>query len=58
MRNKSKYMLKGGTCMKAWEKLIDAFYLMISGEEKLVYQPIINMLIDLGYTPMKKHTMG
>ncbi len=44
--------------MKAWEKLIDAFYLMISGEEKLVYQPIINMLIDLGYTPMKKHTMG
>lgn len=44
--------------MKAAEKLIDAFYGMISGEEKLVYQPIINRLLELGYTPMKKQTKG
>jgi hypothetical protein len=44
--------------MNAWEKHIDAFYAMISGEEKLVYQPIINKLVELGYTPMKKNTKG
>ncbi len=44
--------------MKAWEKHIDAFYGMISDEEKLVYQPIITMLIELGYTPMRKQTKG
>lgn len=44
--------------MKAWEKNIDAFYSMISGEEKLVYQPIVDMLIELGYTPIKKRTKG
>ena len=44
--------------MKAWEKHIDAFYTMIRGEEKLVYQPVIDMLVELGYTPMKKQTKG
>jgi hypothetical protein len=44
--------------MKAWEKHIDTFYSMISDEEKIVYQPIINMLVELGYTPMKKYTKG
>lgn len=44
--------------MKAWEKHIDDFYAKISGEAVLVYQPIINMLIELGYTPMKKQTKG
>jgi hypothetical protein len=44
--------------MKAWEKHIDTFYGMISCEEKLVFQPIINMLIELGYTPVKKQTKG
>ena len=44
--------------MKAWEKHIETFYLMISAEEKLVYQPIINLLIKRGYTPMKKQTKG
>lgn len=44
--------------MKAWEKHIEAFYSMISSEQKMVYQPIINLLIELGYTPMKKQTKG
>ena len=44
--------------MKAWEKHMEAFYLMISAEQKLVYEPIINLLIERGYTPMKKQTKG
>lgn len=44
--------------MKAWEKHIEAFYSMISSEQKMVYQPIINLLIERGYTPMKKQTKG
>ena len=38
--------------MKKWEEFIFEFYEMISDEEKLVYQPIIN---KLGlYAPEKK----
>lgn len=44
--------------MKAWEKLINTFYGMISGEERLVYEPIIDRLVELGYTPMRKQTKG
>lgn len=51
-------MLKRGVCMKAWEKHIDGFYAGISDEEKLIFQPIINTLVELGYTPMRKQTKG
>ena len=44
--------------MRAWEKHIDAFYGMISGEERLVFEPIIDTLVELGYTPMRKQTKG
>jgi len=44
--------------MKKWEEFINEFYGMISNEEKLVYQPIIDTLIELDYTPMKKRTKG
>lgn len=44
--------------MKKWEEFIFEFYEMISDEEKLVYQPIIETLINLDYTPLKKRTKG
>ena len=44
--------------MKACEKHIDTFYAMISDEEKPVYRTIINKLLALGYTPMRKQTKG
>ncbi len=44
--------------MKAWEKHIDGFYTRISDEEKAVYQPIIGLLLELGYMPIKKQTKG
>ena len=44
--------------MKKWEEFISEFYGMISSEEKLVYQPIIETLVELDYTPMRKRTKG
>jgi len=44
--------------MRKWEELISEFYEMINGEEKLVYQPIIEALVELDYTPMRKRTKG
>lgn len=44
--------------MNKWESFINEFYDMISSEEKLVYQPIIEALVELGYTPMRKRTKG
>ena len=44
--------------MKKWEAFINEFYEMISNEEKLVYQPIINALVDLDYIPLRKRTKG
>ncbi|MDF2512873.1 MAG: hypothetical protein K0S04_2739, partial [Herbinix sp.] len=44
--------------MKKWEEFIFEFYEMISDEEKLVYQPIIEALVELNYTPMRKRTKG
>ncbi len=44
--------------MKRWEEFISEFYDMISDEEKLVYQPIIEALVELDYTPMRKRTKG
>ena len=41
--------------MKKWEEFIFEFHEMISDEEKLVYQPIIETLINLGlYAPEKE----
>lgn len=48
----------GGIQMKKWEEFINEFYEMISIEDKLVYQPIIETLIELDYTPMRKRTKG
>jgi hypothetical protein len=44
--------------MKKWEEFIFEFYEMISDGEKLVYQPIIEALVELNYTPMRKRTKG
>lgn len=44
--------------MKRWEEFIFEFYELISSKEKMVYQPIIEALVELGYTPMKKRTKG
>ena len=44
--------------MKKWEKNIDEFMGMIRDEEKNVYHPIIDFLIELEYTPVKKRTKG
>ena len=44
--------------MKKWETSIDEFYGMIGSEDKLVYQPIIETLIALDYTPLRKRTKG
>nr|WP_294486982.1 hypothetical protein [uncultured Anaerosporobacter sp.] len=44
--------------MKKWEEFIFEFYEMISNEERLVYQPIIETLVELDYTPMRKRTKG
>lgn len=44
--------------MKAWENYVNTFYSKISDEDKAVMQPIIGMLIELGYTPMRKQTKG
>ena len=44
--------------MKKWEAFIDEFYGMIGSEDKLVYQPIIETLIALDYTPLRKRTKG
>lgn len=44
--------------MKKWQTLILAFYEMISVEERQVYQPIIDALVELDYMPMQKKTKG
>ena len=44
--------------MKKCEEFINEFYEMISYEEKCVYQPIIEALVELDYTPMRKRTKG
>ena len=44
--------------MKKWETFINEFYGMINSEEKLVYKPIIEELIKLDYTPLRKRTRG
>jgi len=44
--------------MKKWETFIDEFNGMISNEEQLVYQPIIEKLVGLDYTPLRKRTKG
>ena len=44
--------------MKKWEKDINDFMDMISEEEKSVYKPIMDYLIELDYTPVKKRTKG
>ncbi|WFR59573.1 hypothetical protein QA584_10910 [Anaerocolumna sp. AGMB13025] len=44
--------------MKRWEEFILEFYEMISSEERLVYQPIIEALVELDYTPIRKRTKG
>ena len=44
--------------MKKWEEFINEFYAMISNEEKLIYQPIIETLVELDYIPMRKRTKG
>ena len=44
--------------MRKWEIFINEFYEMISKEERAVFQPIIETLVELGYTPMKKRTKG
>ena len=44
--------------MKKWETFINEFYEMISSEDKAVFQPIIEILLELGYTPLKKRTKG
>ena len=44
--------------MYKWKTYIDEFYHLISNEEKLVYQPIIDALIGLDYVPLRKRTKG
>lgn len=44
--------------MKKWEEFIFEFYELISNEQKYVYQPIIELLVELDYTPMRKQTKG
>ncbi|MCL2203252.1 MAG: hypothetical protein FWB88_04875 [Defluviitaleaceae bacterium] len=44
--------------MKKWEKNISEFMGMICDEEKTVYKPIMDFLIELEYTPIKKRTKG
>ena len=44
--------------MKKWEKNIEEFMGMIRDGEKAVYKPIMDFLIELGYTPIKKRTKG
>lgn len=44
--------------MKKWEETILEFYEKISKEEKLIYQPIIDKLVELDYVPMRKRTKG
>ena len=39
--------------MKKWEVFINEFYELISNEEKLVYQPIIEALVELDYIPLR-----
>ena len=44
--------------MKKSESNINLFYTMISLENKAVYEVIIQYLLELGYTPVKKRTKG
>jgi len=51
-------MRKGVTHIKKWETFVSEFYEMISNNERQVYQPIIEYLVELGYTPLRKRTKG
>jgi len=44
--------------MKKWEGFVNEFYGTINNEEVSVYQPMIETLVKLGYTPLRKRTKG
>jgi len=39
-------------------KIIDTFLSMISDDEKLIYQPIVRYLSELGYKPQRQKSQG
>ena len=49
---------ESGAHVKKWEGFIIEFYEVVSGKERAIYQAIIEELIKLEYTPMRKRTNG